>query len=221
MTAGPHDELDLEALARGDRVAADVLVECCRSKRAFVLEPDVFAALRVLSKDRARARDWEALLAQLRGVHVDVSALKRALRAADEVDEQEDPPEQSKDDTQASRLLAIADQCEYFRDDYGTPYMSLEQSLPEGGSRLEAMRLGTRRARLFFVNQYTLAFGKPPSDTALRGVLEALAARATFGDEVHPVFIRRACHNGKIYIDRGTEDGSAYEIEKAGWRIVA
>jgi hypothetical protein len=83
------------------------------------------------------------------------------------------------------------------------------------------MRLGTRRARPFLVNQYTLAFGKPPSDTALRGVLEALAARATFGDEVHPVFIRRARHNGKIYIDRGTEDGSAYEIDKNGWRIVA
>jgi hypothetical protein len=218
---GPHDELDLEALARGDRVAADVLVECSRSKRAFVLEPDVFAALRVLSKDRARACDWEALLAQLRSVRVDVPALKRALRAADEVDEQEDPPDQSKDDTQASRLLAIADQCEFFRDEFGTTFMSVEQTPLEGGSRLETMRIGTRRARLFLVNQYTLAFSKPPSDTALRGVLEALAARATFGGEVHPVFIRRARYNDAIYIDRGTEDGSAYEIDKNGWRIVA
>ena len=43
--ARPHDELDLEALARGDRVAADVLVELCRGNPAYVLEPDVFAAL--------------------------------------------------------------------------------------------------------------------------------------------------------------------------------
>ena len=50
------DELDLEALARGDRVAADVLVELCRGNRAYVLEPDVFAALRVLSKTRSLAR---------------------------------------------------------------------------------------------------------------------------------------------------------------------
>jgi hypothetical protein len=226
VTAGSHDELDLEALARGDRVAADVLVECCRCKRTFVLEADVFAALRVLSKDRRRARDWEALLAQLRGVHVDVPALRRSLKAADEVDAQaaadagDSLPDQDEGDSQANRLLSIADQCEFFRDEFGTPFMSLEQTLPEGGSRLETMRIGTKRARLFFVNQYTLAFGKPPSDTALRGVLEALAARATFGDEVHPVFIRRARHNGKIYIDRGTEDGSAYEIDKAGWRIV-
>ena len=226
MTAGSQDELDLEALARGDRVAADVLVECCRSKRAFVLESDVFAALRVLSKDRARARDWEALLAQLGGVHVDVPALKRALKAADEVDAQaadagDSLPDQDEGDSQANRLLAIADQCEFFRDEFGTPFMSLEQTLPEGGARLETMRIGTKRARLFFVNQYTIAFGKPPSDTALRGVLEALAARATFRDEVHPVFIRRARYNGAIYIDRGTEDGSAYEIDKNGWRIVA
>jgi hypothetical protein len=219
VTAGPHDELDLEALARGDRVAADVLVECCRSKRAFVLEPDVFAALKVLSKDRARARDWEALLAQLRGVHVDVPALKRALRAID--DAEQDDEDGNAGDSQANRLLAIADQCEFFRDEFGTTFMSVEQTPLEGGSRLETMRIGTRRARLFLVNQYTLAFGKPPSDTALRGVLEALAARATFGGEVHPVFIRRARYNGAIYIDRGTEDGSAYEIDKNGWRIVA
>jgi hypothetical protein len=223
MTAGPHDELDLEALACGDRVAAGVFVEECRSNRARVLEPDVLAALRTLGKGRARARAWEALLAQLSSVHVDVPGLKRALKAADEADEQareDDPPDQESD-AQANRLLKIADQCEYFRDEFGTAYMSLEQSLPTGGARLETIRLGSRRARLFFVNQYTLGFGRPPSDTALRGVLEALAARAAFGDEVHPVFIRRARHNGKIYIDRGTEDGSAYEIDKNGWRIVA
>jgi hypothetical protein len=221
MTAGSHDELDLQALARGDRVAADVLVEQCRSNPSVVLKPDVFAALRALCKDRARARAWEALLAQLSTVHVDVRGLKRALKGADEVDEQgrgDDPPNHESD-TQASRLLAIADQCDYFRDEFGMAYMSVEQSLPAGGSRLETMRLGTRRARLFFVNQYTLAFSKPPSDTALRGVLDALAARATFGDEVHPVFIRRARYNGKIYIDRGTEDGSAYEVDETGWRI--
>ena len=67
FSARPHGELDLEALARGDRVAADVLVELCRRNRTFVLEPDVFAALRVLSKDALAERvHWEALLAQLR-----------------------------------------------------------------------------------------------------------------------------------------------------------
>jgi hypothetical protein len=224
--ARPHGELDLEALARGDRVAAGVLVELCRTDRALVFEPSVLAALKALSNDRARARDWVALQAQLRSVRVDVGALKRKLKEADAADSEaaedaDDSPADQESDAQANRLLRIADQCEYFVDDFGTPFMSLEHSLPGGSSRLETIRIVTKRARLFFVNQYTLAFGKPPSDTALRGVLEALAARATFGDEVHPVFIRRARHNGKIYIDRGTEDGSAYEVDGIDWRIVA
>jgi hypothetical protein len=101
------------------------------------------------------------------------------------------------------------------------PFMSLEQSLTGGGSRCETIRLRSTRARLFFLHQYTVAFGKPPTDTALRGVLDELVARATFGDEVHSVFIRQARHNGAIYIDRGTPDGSAYEIDKVGWHIIA
>jgi hypothetical protein len=78
-----HDELDLEALARGDRVAAGVLVELCRTDRAIVFEPGVLAALKALSNDRARGRDWVALQAQLRSVRVDVRALKWKLKEAD------------------------------------------------------------------------------------------------------------------------------------------
>jgi hypothetical protein len=58
-----------------------------------------------------------------------------------------------------------------------------------------------------------------PSDTALRGTIEALAARAAFDGAVHPIFIRRGRFNGATYIDRGTDDGSVYEIDKVGWRI--
>ena len=137
----PHDELDLEALARGDRVAADVLVERCRDDRNCIFDPDVFAALLALFKARPLARAWEALLAQLRSVHVDVSALKRALSAADD----DDDDDGNEGDSQAERLLGIADQCEYFLDEFGTPYMSFEHSLPEGGARLETTRIESRR----------------------------------------------------------------------------
>jgi hypothetical protein len=226
--ARPQGELDLEALACGDLVAASVLVELSRSNRILVLEPEVFAALRILFKDRPRGRAWEALLAQLGSVKVDVAALKRALRTADEEDakqrdeELDEPqPDQGKDDTQAARLLAIADQHEYFCNDFGAPYMSVELPLSGGGSRLETIKIRSRRARLFLVHQYVSAFGKSPSGTAVVGVLEALEARASFGGVVHPVHIRHARRDGKIYLDRGTEDGSVYEIDKAGVRMLA
>jgi hypothetical protein len=220
-SAGPRGELDLEALARGDRVAADVLVELCRGNRAYVLELDVFAALAALSTTRSLARHWEALLAQLRSVRVDVPALRRALKAAGEVDDDDDSDDGNEDESQAHRLLTIADQYEYFRDEFETPFMMAEVEVPGGGSRPDTMRIGSKRAKLFFVDQYTRACGKPPSDTALNGVLAALTARAMFGDEVRSVSIRRAHYNGKIYLDRGTPDGSAYEIDKDGPRVVA
>ena len=197
----PHDELDLEALARGDRVAADVLVERCRGERDCIFDPDVFAALAALSKARPLARAWEALLAQLRSVHVDVSALKRALSAADD----DDDDDGNEGDSQAERLLGIADQCEYFLDEFGTPYMSFEHSLPEGGARLETTRIESRRGRRFFVKEYVSKFRKPPTDTALRGVLEAVASKTAFSDEIRPVFIRRARHNG--YLPRSRNQG--------------
>jgi hypothetical protein len=217
--AGPHGELDLEALARGDRVAADVLVDLCRGDRAYVLEPDVFAALMALSKARSLARHWEALLAQLKSVRVDVPALKRALKAADEIEDDENGG--NEDESQAHRLLMIADQYEYFRDEFETPFMTAEVEVPGGGSRPDTMRIGSKRAKLFFIDQYTRVYGKPPSDTALNGVLGSLTARAMFGDVAHSVSIRRAHINGKIYLDRGTPDGSAYEIDKDGPRVVA
>jgi hypothetical protein len=216
-SARPHDELDFEALAGGDRVAADVLVERCRGERDYIFDPDVFSALAALSKARSLARDWEALLAQLRGVQVDVPALKRALKATEELDDDDD----NAGDSQAERLLAIAERYEYFCNEFGVPYMSVEHRLDNGGSRLETIKIRAKKAKLFFVHQYVLAFGKPPTDAALRGVIDALEARAVCGGEVHPVYIRRARHNGSIYLDRGTEDGSAYEIDKVGWRIVA
>ena len=99
--------------------------------------------------------------------------------------------------------------------------MTAEVEVPGGGSRPDTMRIGSKRAKLFFVDQYTRAYGKPPSDTALNGVLAALMAKAMFGDVIYSVSIRRAHFNGKIYLDRGMPDGSAYEIDKDGPRVVA
>jgi hypothetical protein len=104
-----------------------------------------------------------------------VPALRRALKATDEVED--DDGDGNDDDSQARRLLAIADEHEYFRDDFETPFMTAEVEVPGGGSRPDTMRIGAKRAKLFFVDQYTRAYGKPPSDTALNGVLATLTAR--------------------------------------------
>jgi hypothetical protein len=208
--AQPIDELDLEALARGDRVAADVLVERCRGDRVYVLEQDVFAALTALSKTRSLARCWEALLAQLRSVHVDVPALKRALKAADEVEDDGDDDD-NKSDTHIARLLAIAGQCEFYLDQYQIPHVSFQLD-----ARLETARLESDVLSLFLVREYCRLYETPPSETAQHGALQKFRADARFGGVVNSVYIRVAHHDGKILIDRATPDGSAYEVSKAG-----
>ena len=209
--AGPRAELDLEALARGDRVAADVLVELCRGDRAYVLDPDVFAALAALSKARSLARHWEALLAQLRSVRVDVPALKRALKAVDEVEDDDDDDDDNKGDTHIARLLAIAGQCEFYLDQYRIPHVSF----PLDG-RWEHARLESDVLELFLVHEYCQFYNTPPSDTALHSAMRKFRADARFGGVVNPVYVRVARHDGKILIDRATPDGSVYDISKAG-----
>ena len=103
--------------------------------------------------------------------------------------------------------------------EFNAPLAAAEES-ERRAHILDTIKIRSRKAKLFFVHQYVLAFGKPPADTALRGVLDTLEARASFSGVVHPVHIRHARHNGKIYLDCGTEDGSAYEIDGVGVRIV-
>jgi hypothetical protein len=209
--ARPTAELDLEALARGDRVPAEVLVERCRGDRAYVLEPDVFAALMALSTTRSLARHWEALLAQLKGVHVDVAALKRALRAEDKDGEDDD----TNGDSQIDRLLAIANPYECFRNEFEKPFVSLEVRRPDGGAHLETLGVRSRKLRLSLIYEYLVDHGRAPGDAAIRVVIDTLEARALCGGVIRPVAIRHCWHDGKIYIDLGTEDRKVIEIDAA------
>ena len=211
--ARPTAELDLEALAKGDRVPAGVLADLCKGKRAYVFEPDVFAALMALSKARSLARHWEALLAQLKSVHVDVAALKRALRGVDEgVDED--------GDSQIDRLLAIANPYECFRNEFEKPFVSLEVRRPDGGAHLETFGVRSRKLRLSLIHEYLVDHGRAPGDAAIRVVIDTLEARALCGGAIRPVAIRHCGHDGKIYIDLGTEDRKIIEIDTVDWRIL-
>jgi hypothetical protein len=218
--ARPREELDLEALTRGDRFSADVLVKLCDGNRAYVLEPDVFAALRILSKARSLARHWEALLAQLRSVHVDVQALKRALRGVDEVKDDDDDDDDNKRDSQVDRLLAIANSYECFRNEFEKPFVSLEARRSDGGAHLETLGVRSRKLRLSLIYEYLIDHGRAPGDAAIRVVIDTLEARALCGGVIRPVAIRHCWHDGKIYIDLGTEDRKVVEVDAADWRIL-
>jgi hypothetical protein len=126
--ARPPEELDIEALARGDRVALAALIDRCRLDREFVFAPDVLVALRSFRRTRALQNEWKFLLAELKSCGIDVPSLKRKLR---EVEEAEPEPDDSNaGDSQAARLLAIAEPHEYFRDQFGEPTCHMSSRCP-------------------------------------------------------------------------------------------
>ena len=51
-------------------------------------------------------------------------------------------------------------------------------------------------------------------------VIDTLEARALCGGAIRPVAIRHCWHDGKIYIDLGTEDRKVVEVDAADWRIL-
>jgi len=68
---------------------------------------------------------------------------------------------------------------------------------------------------------YYLEEGKSPNPDALKEAIECLDGIAMFEGEKIQVHLRVAGLDGRIYIDLGTDDWSAVEIDESGWRIDA
>ena len=67
---------------------------------------------------------------------------------------------------------------------------------------------------------YRRASSAPPKQ-ALEDTISVFTSRALFEGDEHPVFLRLAENNGKVYLDLGDEAWNAVEISAAGWRVIA
>lgn len=68
--------------------------------------------------------------------------------------------------------------------------------------------------------EYLNREGKGISSQILQDTLNTIEAIAIFQGETYEVYLRIAEHDGKIYLDLGTPDWKAVEIDATGWRIV-
>ena len=60
-----------------------------------------------------------------------------------------------------------------------------------------------------------------PSGEAMQAAVNTLCAKAMTCGTVREVFARVGHHDGKVYIDCGSPDWSAIEIDATGWRLIA
>jgi hypothetical protein len=119
--------------------------------------------------------------------------------------------------TVGDRVLEIArQQVIYFHTADKVAYADISI---DGNRHTYAVR--SKAFRLWLSGEYLKNTEKGIGSQTLQDTLNTLEAIAIFRGETREVNLRTAEHQGKIYLDLGTEDWKAIEIDSLGWRIVS
>jgi Toprim domain len=189
----------------------DDLVERAKLDRGALFESEVLKRLKEMRRDDRS--QFERVMSRLKKeAQCPISELKKAISQSGDDD--------GGQETQASLLVQLAkDRCKFFHDEVGATYATL--SAPhDGGTHRETHKLKSKGLRLWLTRSYYLGTGGVPNDTALKSAIALLEAFARFDGPQRDVFVRRAAHAGKLYLDLCDDRWRAIEIDANGWRIV-
>jgi Domain of unknown function (DUF3854) len=142
-----------------------------------------------------------------------VKALDEAYAKRSEI---QPPPPKEERQTGGDRLLAIAKTATYFHTADKIPYADI---WIEGNRHTYPVR--SKAFRLWLSGEYLDSTEKGIGSQTLQDTLSTLEAIAIFRGETRQVHLRTAEHQGKIYIDLGTPDWKAIEVDSSGWRLVS
>jgi hypothetical protein len=126
---------------------------------------------------------------------------------------EENPKEDRK--TGGDRLLEIAKTATYFHTSDKVAYADVTI---EGNRHTYAVR--SKAFRLWLSGEYLNSTEKGIGSQTLQDTLSTLEAIAIFRGETREVHLRTAEHQGKIYLDLGTDDWKAIEVDSSGWRLI-
>jgi hypothetical protein len=130
--------------------------------------------------------------------------------------EAKEEPEKEDKGTIAERVLKLAFAAEYFC----TPDKATYADIRVDGCR-ETHSIRSRAFRLWLTGEFYDSEEKAINANAMAEVLGVLDAKAVRSKVVREVHLRTAEHDGKIYLDLGSPDWSAIEVDTHGWRIIA
>jgi Domain of unknown function (DUF3854) len=128
------------------------------------------------------------------------------------------PPEPPKPErvTSGDTLLEIGKTATYFHTADKVPYADI---WIEGNRHTYAVR--SKAFRMWLSGEFYKSEGKGIGSQTLQDTLNTLEAISLFEGETREVHLRTADHQGKIYLDLGTPDWKAIEIDAVGWRLVS
>ena len=142
-----------------------------------------------------------------------VKALDKAYGKKKDVPLPQPPKEERK--TGGDRLLEIAKTVTYFHTSDKVAYADVTI---EGNRHTYAVR--SKAFRLWLSGEYLDSTEKGIGSQTLQDTLSTLEAIAIFRGETREVHLRTAEHQGKIYLDLGTDGWKAIEVDSCGWRVI-
>lgn len=116
---------------------------------------------------------------------------------------------------QADALIGLARCADLFRTPDGGSFADVDVA----GHR-ETWPTRSRGFRRWLARRYFEATGSAARAEALSAAVDVIEARAAFDAPVHPVHVRVAESDCRIYLDLGDAEWRAVEIDASGWRVI-
>jgi hypothetical protein len=118
--------------------------------------------------------------------------------------------------TQADLLISMAREA---ADLFSTPDGTAHAMITVDGVR-QTWPLKSKQFKLWLIYSYLRQTGRAPNSDSICQAALTLNAIAMFEGEKRDVYLRRAEHDGKIYLDLCDDRWRAIEIDAGGWRVV-
>jgi hypothetical protein len=121
---------------------------------------------------------------------------------------------QKADRTHAQILTDLGRDAELFHTPQGESYAIIPVS-----SHQETWPIRHKKFRLWLIDRFYQAQGKPPSTQAIADALAMFEAKAQLRGPERPVFLRVGEAEGAIYLDLANDQWQVVEITSSGWRV--
>jgi Domain of unknown function (DUF3854) len=190
-----------------------------------------FAGLLIAADSQVYLTDWSSN----RGKGIDDLIFNCGVEAFHQVIDSAKPFETAAIDDEASsgkkphksvaeRLLEIGRTATYFQTPDRVAYADIairQDSVAIAGNR-HTYAVRSRAFRMWLAGMYFNVEGKGIGSQTMQDTLSTLEAIALYGQDsaTREVHLRIAQHQEKIYLDLGTPDWKAIEIDPTGWRTI-
>jgi len=226
QTSSGGDEGDISGevqIPEGDSITITVSPTFGKPQRLVAAKRSEIAHRDRINTDSATSRNrFIKHLAAKLGMEVDVLGPlvdPQITALADQVDEQTAASAGQHDGEEQSQATMAANMAADW-DLWHTPGGDAYATIPVG-DHLETWPLKSQTFKRYVAKRFFDEHQKAMHSDALSAAVNLMEAKALFEGEEHPVHVRVASHDGKVYIDMCNAEWHVVEISADGWQVIA